>query len=161
MLKIEVKKMDKALLKCKSVEKINDQLYCLKEIESVNRYLIVGTTHALLFDAGYGYLDFKEQIKEITDLPVYVVNSHGHPDHGLGDYLFKNVYIHVNDYYQLLAFDNDSSAKLHTIKYRYKKITDIRIRMAIVPNMIRATNKTMIKMKNSMIEFGLTSTIFP
>lgn len=118
--------MDKALLRCKSIEKINNQLYCLKEIESVNRYLIVGTSHALLFDTGYGYLDFKEQIKKITDLPVYVVNSHGHPDHGLGDYLFKNVYIHVNDYYQLLAFDNDSTTKLHTIKYRYKKLPELK-----------------------------------
>ena len=118
--------MDKALLRCKSIEKINNQLYCLKEIESVNRYLIVGTSHALLFDTGYGYLDFKEQIKKITDLPVYVVNSHGHPDHGLGDYLFKNVYIHVNDYYQLLSFDNDSTTKLHTIKYRYKKLPELK-----------------------------------
>ena len=117
--------MDKALLKCKSVEKINDQLYCLKEVQSINRYLIIGSTHALLFDTGYGYLDFKDQIKEFTDLPVYVVNSHGHPDHGLGDYLFKDVYIHVNDYYQLLSFDNDSDMKLHTIKYRYKKVPEL------------------------------------
>ena len=59
--------------------------------------LIVGTHHALLFDTGYGYGNLKGLVRSITDLPIYVVNSHGHVDHACGNEAFGGAFIHPAD----------------------------------------------------------------
>lgn len=59
--------------------------------------LIVGSHHALLFDTGYGFADLKAVVRSITDLPVYVVNSHGHVDHACGNEAFGGAFIHPAD----------------------------------------------------------------
>lgn len=59
--------------------------------------LIVGTHHALLWDTGYGYADLMKVIRQITQLPLYVLNSHGHLDHACGNWQFSKVYIHPDD----------------------------------------------------------------
>jgi len=59
--------------------------------------LIVGSHHALLWDTGYGYDDIGSVIREITELPLYVVVSHGHIDHACGNWQFDQVYIHPKD----------------------------------------------------------------
>ena len=100
------------------VEKIKDNLYCLVETGLINRYLIIGSKRALLFDTGYGYIDFRPQIREITDLPLIVVNSHGDPDHALGSHLFDEVYLGETDY-QLLLANDDSDFKRQALEFRY------------------------------------------
>lgn len=65
---------------------------------AVVRYLLVGKTHALLFDTGYGLENLKDFVRTITDLPLYVVVSHGHVDHAGGLHNFEEpVYIHQDD----------------------------------------------------------------
>lgn len=59
--------------------------------------LITGSHHALLFDTGYGFGDVHGLIRSITELPLYVVNSHGHVDHACGNWQFEAVYIHPKD----------------------------------------------------------------
>ena len=59
--------------------------------------LIVGSHHALLFDTGYGYGDLKGVIRELTDKPLYVLNSHGHVDHACGNEAFSGAFIHPLD----------------------------------------------------------------
>lgn len=103
------------------VEQLDKRLYCLKEVESISRYLILGEKKALLFDTGYGYTDLTEQIKELTSLPLVVVNSHGDPDHALGSYQFPQVYLHYGDFDYLMNLDRDSQQKKGTIEYRLKK----------------------------------------
>lgn len=63
----------------------------------VHMDLIVGSHHALLFDTGYGYGDLKQVILELTDKPLFVVNSHGHVDHACGNEAFGGAYIHPLD----------------------------------------------------------------
>lgn len=116
---------------CIRTEKLNERLYCLKEVESVNRYLIVGENKALLFDTGYGYIDFRPQIQEITDLPLIVVNSHGDPDHALGSYLFPEVYMHKADYPYLMNLDKSAATKAETIEYRLMKLPQLKYAMDI------------------------------
>lgn len=60
-------------------------------------YLIVGTKAAVVFDTMYGYGNLCEFVKEITNLPLIVINSHFHGDHAAGDFDFDSVYIHPYD----------------------------------------------------------------
>lgn len=72
--------------------------YRIGSAENVFCELIVGTEKALLFDTGYGYGNLPEAVREITSLPLIVVNSHGHLDHSCGDYWFEGpIYIHEKD----------------------------------------------------------------
>jgi hydroxyacylglutathione hydrolase len=60
-------------------------------------YLIEGDESALLIDTGWGVGDLPALVKSLTDRPVTVVNSHGHPDHAYGDDQFPEVYISPAD----------------------------------------------------------------
>ena len=84
-----------------TVKKIMDGVYHINEpiIESatVCCTLIVGNQKALLIDTGYGIGNLKQVVKSITNLPIIVVNSHGHIDHVNGNYQFDNIYIHKED----------------------------------------------------------------
>ncbi len=61
--------------------KVNNGLWILTNRWSNFCYLILGSTHALLFDTGTGEGNIRKVVEEITSLPVYVVASHGHWDH--------------------------------------------------------------------------------
>lgn len=79
-------------------EEICPNVYHIGSDEQVFMDLFVGTERALLFDTGYGFGDLREVISQITQLPLTIVNSHGHPDHICGDYQFDGpVYIHPAD----------------------------------------------------------------
>lgn len=80
------------------VKKLSDDLYVITETDSVHCYLIIGSEKAVVFDIGYGYEDIKPLIREITDLPIMLVLSHGDPDHGLGSSHFDEIWIHELDY---------------------------------------------------------------
>lgn len=45
------------------------------------QYLVLGKEKALLIDTGIGIGSLKNAIKKITELPIMVINTHGHPDH--------------------------------------------------------------------------------
>lgn len=65
---------------------------------AVASFLIVGTEKALLFDTGYGVANIRETVEQITKLPLYVVNSHGHVDHTSGNFYFPGpYYLHEAD----------------------------------------------------------------
>ena len=49
--------------------------------EETIAYLILGKDKALLFDTGMGLDTISIVVKELTKLPVVVLNSHTHPDH--------------------------------------------------------------------------------
>ena len=56
-------------------------------------YLVVGGERALLLDTGWGVGDLAGLVASLTDLPLTVVNSHGHPDHVCGNGQFQTVHI--------------------------------------------------------------------
>lgn len=60
--------------------------------------LIIGSEKALLFDTMLGIGDLKGFVRTITDLPLTVVNSHGHIDHIGGDFQFPEVYLNHMDW---------------------------------------------------------------
>lgn len=69
--------------------KINETTYQFTDgLNVANMYLLLGSEKALLIDTGNGLSDLPQAIGEITDLPLTVVNTHGHYDHIHGNYLF-------------------------------------------------------------------------
>lgn len=70
------------------LQRINDGLYRAEEAGFVSRYLILGKEKALLFDPGYGFDALPQSIARVTQLPLTVVASHGHPDHVLGSWRY-------------------------------------------------------------------------
>jgi glyoxylase-like metal-dependent hydrolase (beta-lactamase superfamily II) len=59
--------------------------------EETIAYLIIGKNKALLFDTGMGFDSISQVVKELTKLPVWVLNSHTHPDHIGCNYQFSHI----------------------------------------------------------------------
>ena len=75
-----------------AVHKIDDRTYYFDQFD-VHLYLFLGEEKALLTDPGFAcFPDLKEKVREITDLPLIVMNSHGHPDHCGGNGYFGEIY---------------------------------------------------------------------
>ncbi|GIO35943.1 hypothetical protein J41TS12_08040 [Paenibacillus antibioticophila] len=107
------------------VIELGNNNYCIREAESVNCYLLIGEERALLFDVGYGYEDIKPLIAELTELPLIVVDSHGDPDHALGNSWFDEVYIHELDLGKLFSNDTREMKEL-ALDYRLKKLPELK-----------------------------------
>lgn len=79
--------MDKTLEKTYKVKQLMDGVYGITS-SAVACYLIVGKEKACVVDTAYGFADLKAMVREITDLPLVVFNSHGHIDHTGGNFYF-------------------------------------------------------------------------
>lgn len=64
---------------------------------SVYMYLLAGTEKAMLIDTGLMNLPLYDIVSGLTDLPVVVVNTHGHFDHISGNHRFDTVYLNPAD----------------------------------------------------------------
>lgn len=80
-----------------TVTKINEKIYQFNDKMSVLSTLVIGSEYALVLDTCYGLGDLKTAIRGITNLPLIVVNSHGHMDHTCGNYQFDEIYIDEED----------------------------------------------------------------
>lgn len=114
------------------VTEIRKNVYRIDSAEQVNMELFVGRDRALLFDTGYGYGDLKKVIRDITALPLIIVNSHGHVDHTCGNCQFtEDIYIHPADM-ELCAQHNSYEMRRgavengrHTLNYATNQVEDI------------------------------------
>lgn len=66
-------------------------LYEPHQAEEVISYLIVGSRRALLFDTGMGIASIRGVVRQLTRLPVTVLNSHTHYDHVGGNREFREI----------------------------------------------------------------------
>lgn len=78
------------------VEKVTERIYRIT-MPYVCSYLIVGAEKAVLLDTGWGYGDIKEVAESITDLPILLILSHGHPDHLGSAVQFEKAYLNERD----------------------------------------------------------------
>lgn len=79
---------------------INETTWLIEEKTKMNQglcYLLCGEEKALLIDTGLGYKDLPGTIRALTDLPVEVVNTHGHVDHIGGNHYFDHIWLHEKD----------------------------------------------------------------
>lgn len=61
------------------------------------QYLVIGEEKALLIDSGFGLGSLKKIVEGLTDKPIILVNTHGHPDHGGGNAEFGAPLLHPED----------------------------------------------------------------
>lgn len=87
-----------------TVHKIDDRTYYFDQFD-VHIYLFLGDEKALLTDTGFAcFPDLKEAVQKITDLPLMVLNSHGHPDHCGGNASFETIYAHSDGFEAIRHF---------------------------------------------------------
>ena len=72
-------------------------LYLMDEAHEATGYLVVGSERACVIDTMNGYNDLYKAVREITDKPLTVVNTHGHPDHIFGNVYFDRALLHPAD----------------------------------------------------------------
>ena len=58
---------------------------------------MVGEEKACLIDTANGLNDTGAAVKNLTDKPLVVINTHGHPDHIMGNACFDHVYLNHAD----------------------------------------------------------------
>lgn len=80
-----------------TVYEIDKNNYRISSQEGVSMNLFVGQKKALLWDTGYGFGNLRAVIKNITEKPLIVVNSHGHLDHCNGNFQFLDYPIYMNE----------------------------------------------------------------
>jgi len=76
---------------------LNEHVYLMNDNNESTGYIVVGQDKAAVIDTMYGYKNVEKVVKKITNLPIVVINTHGHIDHVAGDIYFKEAYIHPDD----------------------------------------------------------------
>lgn len=79
------------------VTEIRKGIYLMDEAHEATGYLVVGEERACMIDTMNAYTNLREEVKKLTDKPVYVVNTHGHGDHIFGNVYFDEAYIDPAD----------------------------------------------------------------
>ncbi len=80
-----------------SVNSLGNDIWSIGGMANDQMYLVIGGKKAMLVDTGMGIGDLAGVVRGITDLPVIVVNTHGHPDHAGGNSNFNEVWLPEKD----------------------------------------------------------------
>ncbi len=80
-----------------NIQKIRPNVYLIDDAGESTCYLICGSQRALLVDTVNGQENLHEIVRTLTDLPITVVNTHGHCDHIYGNVYFKEAWLHPAD----------------------------------------------------------------
>jgi hydroxyacylglutathione hydrolase len=80
-----------------TVNEVSEKVWVISDHNIDNIYLVEGNDSALLIDNGTGVADLISVVKRLTNKPLIVIVTHGHPDHCGSDYQFEKVYIHPAD----------------------------------------------------------------
>ena len=84
--------------KLPSICEIGNKTYAINEYGLNAMFLIVGSEKALLIDTGTGVCNLPAVVKFLTDKPLMVALTHGHPDHAGGNGFFEEIYCHPDDF---------------------------------------------------------------
>jgi hydroxyacylglutathione hydrolase len=79
------------------ISQVADRVWLIEDHQAANIYLVEGNDAALIIDTGLGAADLVSAVRKLTDKPLFVVNTHGHPDHCGANYQFEEIYIHAAD----------------------------------------------------------------
>ena len=118
-----------------SVHKLDHDLYCFTQSRlpvciSVDAYLVLGSQRCLLIDCLMLRCNLYQQIREITDLPLDVLITHGHPDHAgmetksLYEHGAK-IYMNKEDYVLLASYGDEETFGEEKAEYQASWFTDM------------------------------------
>ena len=79
------------------IREVRPGIWLMDEAHEATGYLVAGTERACMIDTMNGYNNLYEAVRRLTDKPVTVVNTHGHPDHIFGNIYFKEAYMNPED----------------------------------------------------------------
>lgn len=80
------------------VKKINECVWLMDDNNKATGYLVCGEQKAVVIDTMNGIADVQAVVREITSLPLTVVNTHGHCDHIFGNVYFDcDCFLHPDD----------------------------------------------------------------
>jgi len=100
-----------------TVKKMSEHIYLLDDNHEATGYLVVGSQKALVIDTMNGLVNILQIARTITDLPIMVVNTHGHCDHIFGNIYFEEAYLHKDDL--ALAKEHSSFPEFHSMCEQY------------------------------------------
>ncbi len=79
------------------ITRLLPHLYHIDDAGESVAYLLCGQTHAMVIDTVNGQEDLHAIVRTLTDLPLIVVNTHGHGDHVAGNLFFEEAWLHPAD----------------------------------------------------------------
>ena len=79
------------------LKELRPGIYLMDEAHEATGYIVVGNEKACVIDTMNGYNDLHKVVRSITDKPIIVVNTHGHPDHVFGNVFFDEAYMNPKD----------------------------------------------------------------
>jgi glyoxylase-like metal-dependent hydrolase (beta-lactamase superfamily II) len=79
------------------VKKLRDNIYLLDDAGEATGYLVLGENKAIVIDTMIGYENVYQVVRSLTDLPLMVINTHGHCDHIYGNVYFDKAYMNPAD----------------------------------------------------------------
>lgn len=79
-------------------KKINDHITLISDKGEATCYVVCGKDYAAVIDTLQGKENLLEIVREITDLPLIVINTHGHCDHVYGNVFFNKTYLNKRDH---------------------------------------------------------------
>lgn len=103
------------------VTKLENNIYRIYEPKDIYTTVILGNEKALVIDNGHGFGNVRKVIESITDLPLMVVNTHGHLDHAGGNYLFDEVYINFEDIPTYYKYEEEKELMLISYDKLFKE----------------------------------------
>ncbi len=97
-----------------TVKRVSSGVWALEQ-EIVRCFLIVGQQRALLLDTGAEACDLMGLTREITPLPLVVLNTHGDGDHTANNNQFRDIHAHPDEFATIRRFRPDLTSTLHPI----------------------------------------------
>lgn len=71
------------------IREVRPGIFLMDEAHEATGYLVAGKEKACVIDTMNGYNDLHAAVRQLTDKPLTVVNTHGHPDHIFGNVYFQ------------------------------------------------------------------------
>ena len=80
------------------LKQLNPHVWLMDDNGEATGYVVIGQQKAAVIDTMNGWEDVQAVARTLTDLPLVVINTHGHCDHIFGNVYFDEAYLHPADF---------------------------------------------------------------